>query len=395
MKSNGGSMTNYEINKQKILEDYYLCIGAFENCSDLFQKEKYNTQHTDTKEERAIKKGREADLLSNLGKVGEKAFKYIIGLENLALYPNQDPNSFELLWKKVNVLKDFAKKHGINEDDEEFQKLLNYYDENNQKSHNFDYWFSVMDILMKDTSALFEQYMRYNIQSKLLIDECFENDEFKYISLINYEDHVEISMLFRAAIFPNLLELRYDSIPSVPEAMLKMMIKTRKESFRKNGDIFTRLRYASNNPEHLKFNTEEVYEIIKNIVTFIKMIHENNDRLNFDLNKSFAKYKAIEYHEHLGVTIEEIENLFSLELTGTELALTAFETNYTYSSIKRLLDIGVPKEHLRKVMREGLYARTVEYFFKQGIYDYSKMREYLDYYIDNGEYSVETTTLKK
>jgi len=252
-----------------------------------------------------------------------------------------------------------------------------------------------MDIIMKDTSVLFEQYMCYNIQSNLLIKECFENDEFKYISLINYEDHVEISMPFRAAIFPNLLELRYDSIPFVPEAMLKIMIKTRKESFKKNGDIFTRLRYASNNPNHLKFNTEEVYEIIKNIVTFIKMIHENNDILDFDLNKSYAKYKAIEYHEHLGVSVEEIENLFTLDLTGNELALTVFESNYSYSSIKRLLDIGVPKQDIRKVMREGLHARSVEYFFKRGITNYSKMREYLDYFIENGDYPSSMPTLKK
>lgn len=389
-------MTNYEINMQKILEDYYLCLGTFVNCSELYaNKESFQIVNTDTLEQIAIKRGREADLLSNLGKVGEKAFKYIIGLENLALYPNQDPNSFELLWKKVNVLKDFAKKHGIDENDPRFQELLNYNDENNQKAHNFDYWFSVMDLIIKDTSELFEKYMRYTIQSKMLIKECVENNEFKYTYITNYEDRIELALPFRVAIFPNLLELRYDNVPSVPEAMLKIMIKTRKESFKKNGDIFTRLRYASNNPNHLKFNLDEVHEIIKNIVTFIQMIHENNNNLDFDLNKSFAKYKALEYKEYLNLPEEEIENLFSLDLTGNELALTAFESNYSYSSIKRLLDIGVPKQDIRKVMREGLYARSVEYFFNRGITDYSKMREYLDYFIENGDYPSSMPTLKK
>jgi len=322
--------SNYDINKEKILDDYYKCIGAFINCCKLYQdKENSLIAITDKQEQAAIKKGMKEDMLSNLGKVGEKAFKYIIGLENLRISPNQDENAFESLWKKSSALKEFARKHGINENSEKILKLINYHDENNQKAHNFHYWFKIMHTIIPEISNKFEKYMEYNIQSEMLIKECKEKEEFKYTYELNYEDITDLSLAFRAAIFPNLLELNYESTPLIPEGILTMMIRSRKKAIKKNGDIFTRLRYASNNQNNIQFDINEVFNLIKNIIIFITMIHENNDNLNFDLNKSFAKYKAIEFKEQLGMSEEEINDIFSLDLTGTELTLTAFENNYS------------------------------------------------------------------
>ena len=124
------------------------------------------------------------------------------------------------------------------------------------------------------------------------------------------------------------------------------------------------------------------------------MIHENNDNLDFDLNKSYAKEQSLKYKDYLNISEEEINNLFNLEILGTDLALTVFETNYSYESIKKLLEIGVPKEDLRKVMREGLPARIVKQFFDRDIKDYRKMREMIDQYLDD-EYPSDEYTYKK
>ena len=127
--------SNYDINKEKIIDDYYKCIGSFRNCEELYNKKKnYKILNTDTYEQKRIKKGMQEDLLSTLGKVGEKAFKYIIGLENLRINPNQDEATFEALWRKPNTLKEFAKKHGIADTHPKFIELLNYHDDNNQKA---------------------------------------------------------------------------------------------------------------------------------------------------------------------------------------------------------------------------------------------------------------------
>lgn len=376
--------SNYDLNKEKILDDYYKCIGTYLNCEKLYtDKESYIIKDDDTEDEKKIKMGMQEDILSNLGKVGEKAFKYIIGLENLKTSPNQDENTFESLWKKTNTLKDFAKKHGIKENDPNFIKLLNYVDDNNQKAHNFHYWFLVMDIIMKKTAKQFEKFIIYTIQTETLIKFCEDNNEFKYKYIFKDEDLEELSLPFRAAIFPNLIDMGYENIPSKSKIDIKKIIWLKKVMIKRNGDIFTRLRYASNNPLHEKFKVEEVYEIIKIIIDFIKMIHENNDNLDFDLEKTYAKNKSLEYIKHLNRSEEEINNLFSLNLIGTDLTLTAYETNYSYKTLKELLEMGIEKEDLKYVMIEKLHPRIIKEFLKRGITDYRDMRKYLDDYLEN------------
>ena len=389
--------SNYEINMKKILDDYYKCLGAFKNCSILYEQHtKINKKNgNSTQEEIEIRKGMEEDLLSNLGKVGEKAFKYIIGLENLRISPNQDSNNFESLWKKNKTLTDFAKKHGINEDDEKLNDIFNYYDENNQKAHNFDYWYSIMNLTMKDISNKFETFMKYIMLNEILMEYCQENNEFRITNISKYSEANEISLPFRAAIFPNLIELQYEHLPEISNTQIKFMIDTKNEAIKKNGDIFTRLRYASNNPTKQTFNLDEVYQIMNNIITFIQMIHEENNDLNFDLIKTFAKYKSLEYSNILNVSKEEIINLFSLNLTGAELSLTIYENNYPYSSLKRLLEIGVPKEDLRKAITEGLQPKIIEHFYRKGIRNFLKMRELIDYYNKYGEQPDQYLALRK
>lgn len=387
--------SNYDINKEKILDDYYKCIGTFKNCEILYKKKSnYKIKKSDSLEQQQIKKGMQEDLLSSLGKVGEKAFKYIIGLENLRINPNQDEESFEALWRKPKTLKEFAKKHGIEETHPKFTELLNYHDDNNQRSHNFDYWFSVVNLLMKNTSKKLENFITYSIQTKELINFCEENDEYKYHYIYNDDDKEELSLAFRAALFPYLINLQYDNIPSISDGQMKKIIILKRKIIKKNGDIFTRLRYASNNKSHEQFNINEVFELIDIFVKFISMIHENNDNLDFDLDKTYAKNQALKYKDKLNVSEEEINNLFSLDIMGTDLALTVFETNYTYKSIKALLDVGVKKEDIRKVMREGLTARVVNQFFKRGITDYYEMRRMIDKYFDE-QYPEDVYTYKK
>lgn len=387
---------NYEINKQKIIDDYYLCMGSFINCSVIYGlKELYTINHGDSSKKIVMKEAIKADLLSNLGKVGEKAFKYIIGLENLKIYPNQDPYNFEMLWKKINSLKDFAKKHGIYENDIRLIKLLNYQDDNNQKSHNFDYWFSVIDLIMPEISNKFKEFMEYNIKSKMLIEYCKVNNEFWYKYDNKYDDYEEISLPFRAAIFPCLLDISFDYLPSIPKTQVKCIINSQRDAIKQSGDIFTRLRYASNNQEKKKFDIDEIYNIIKNITIFIEFIHNNNNSLDFDLTKSFAKYKSLEVKQCLKISEEEINNLFNLDLTGKECASTLYEPNYSYNSLKKLIDLGVAKNDLRKVIREGLHARTIKFFYGLGITDYHQIRKYLDYYFDKGDYPYEIKKLQK
>ena len=62
--------TNYEKNKNKILNDYYKMVGAFLNCQMIYEsKTLFELSESDTEEQILIKIGRKEDLLSELGKV--------------------------------------------------------------------------------------------------------------------------------------------------------------------------------------------------------------------------------------------------------------------------------------------------------------------------------------
>lgn len=45
--------SNYEINKDKILDDYYKCIGSFINCQNLYKrKSNYTIKKKDSEEDK-------------------------------------------------------------------------------------------------------------------------------------------------------------------------------------------------------------------------------------------------------------------------------------------------------------------------------------------------------
>lgn len=370
---------NYDINKSKIIDDYYKCIGTFENCKFLFEnKEDFIENKEDSIEIQKIKKGRKEDLLSNLGKVGEKAIKYILGLELIKTNPNIDPNSFEAFFRKSNPIIDFAQKHGIDSNSTELSKIKNYTDINNQKAHNFDYWFTIFEVTMKNIYEKFKKYVEYNIQSDMLIKYCQEEDGFTYEFEANYIEYKEFTSTFTSAIFPSYIAS--DCTAKVPKKQLDMIYKVKRESIKKGGDIFTRLRYAVNNMDGKDFNVEEMYNIMLDFVSFIKMIHSNNDNLAFNLDIQFAKIKTFEFKDLLNIPEPEVEKLFSLNLDDILLHDILFM--HGYKTVFRLLEAGIPIKDLRTVYYNNLTAKNIKYFNSIGITDYEQMRKLLDDYFN-------------
>lgn len=363
--------SNYYINKRLIIDDFYKCIGAFENCRLLYNcKDCFKIFNSDSEEEKRIKIGRMDDLLSELGKVGEKSFKYILGLELLKTYPNYDYKSFEVFFKKSSALCDFAERHGIDRNDSNFVKLINYDDSCNQKTHNFDYWYSIIEFIMKEISNKFKKYIEYSCQSEMLVDffkgECLHDDAL---------------LPLRIAVFPKCFDNSFESIPSISEEYLENIIDLIRKSLKKSGDIFTRFRYASNNKDNKSFNIDEVYENINYIVDFIKLIHSCNDDLYFDIDKMFANKRALELADLINIDKKDMVIIFSLNLDDFIIEELLFGNFYSYQDIINLLKVGVSKDDLGDVIELNLMPSSVEYFFKQGITDYNVMRDKLDSYI--------------
>ena len=382
-------MDNYTQNKNKVLDDYYKCIGAYRNCKSLYNnKNNYQLKRNDTEEEKLIKKGIEEDILSNLGKVGEKAFKYIIGLEKLKITPNADLTSFEEFFKKTGPLKEFAEKHGISREDERIKDLLDYEDENHQKSHNFDYWYTVLETITPKITQKFKKYIEYKAQSNMLIYYCNHENEFEYEN----DYYKQFSLPLIAAVFPKIIEYSYDNVPTLTKKQLKFILATKRESIKQSGDIFTRLRYSDNNKTNKTFNLTEINNLINLIIGFVEMIHENNDDLDFDLDLAFSKKRLKTLKEIFEISDKEIDNIYSLNLPVDEY-VTIFSNNiYSYASIKRILDLGLTKEELFEVMQEQMHAKDIKPYLEKGIRDFRKIREIIDEYNEGEEY-IKTRTI--
>lgn len=385
-------MSNYETNKAKIMDDYYKCVGTFENFKLLYGNKEsiFDINPSDTEESKKIKKGRVEDLLSNLGKVGEKAFKYIFGLRILELYPNLSEEEFDKFFRKKGPLKDMANKKGINDNSEEFQKIINYEDFNKQENHNYHYWYLIIQTLMEDVSIKFKNYIEYKLKTSILVEYCKKEDRFKDI-IFGYP---ELSLPFKFALAP-FNSTEFESIPKkARDSEIKILNDAKIKAIEESGDIFTRYRYAFNNRDNKTISLDKTYEIIEILVNFINIIHKCNDKLDFDLEKEYFKEMLIENQNITGIDINEINKMFSLDLNAYDLDIYLLEIQTDYNHLKNLLDCNVSKEDLTYVLQQGLTSRSIKYYNSIGIYDYDEMirliekhEEEADEYLDIEKYN--------
>jgi glucosamine-6-phosphate deaminase len=86
-----------------------------------------------------------------------------------------------------------------------------------------------------------------------------------------------------------------------------------RKTIKQSGDIFTRLRYYSNNPQDKEFNIDNIFNTINYFIKYIKIIHTNNDNLDFNLDEYFglspeheqSYYYFMNKHLFRGLDIDE------------------------------------------------------------------------------------------
>jgi len=350
---------DYDRKLEEIHNDYYSALGKFANIEKLIISKDYDIKPGDNDLTKKIKEAQLNEILVDLGRVGEMAFKYLIKLEQLNSYPNQPLEQFQkdALFKK-GPLKSYADKKHVSDSD--IEPLLDYEDINNQPLHNFDYLFLFIEKLMPTLAEKFYKVIEYRLTSKMI----------KEMPGFNIVDNEYV-------VFPE--ETYYTIIDEKTDEEKKQKLKDlRRDTIKQSGDIFTRLRYFANNPHDKSFNVQDIYELMKDVIFFIEMVHLCDDKLDINIEMAYAKAmlksdpSLVDRPEN---EVWEIMNIPKIKDTPRAVAdLLYYSKGFTLDQIKAIAsdDRIDPVEYV-EVLCNGLSQEVIDYFFSQGINDYDDM----------------------
>ena len=189
--------------EQDIKEDLLSkCFSSLNEAKIMMEHlEEYKILPTDSEKEKFLKKGNRENILISLGRAGELAFKYLIKIRMIQLYPNEP---YEQFVKKVgrpsakfikNELAD--QKHVISQQDAD--ELITFQDDNDQKGHNYSYQNLFANKLIPIIENNLKSYYIYKVQGDYIMQLILEEYELGKI------DNPIESELFEYLLFPSQL----------------------------------------------------------------------------------------------------------------------------------------------------------------------------------------------
>ena len=364
--------------KKLVEEDYFKCMAAFDLCLLLKQKPSlFKIFNSDSEEIKMKKKANKEYLMSQLGFVGEKTLKYIFGMRLLDInnteFQSKSLDDFDQYFRGSNKkLNDIANYLGVDITSDAYKELINYQDSTRQKAHNFDFWYQIINVLMNDYMQKFSDYMKAKIISDLFIDYC-KYEDFYYVEhgLLDYK----YCYALEGAIFPLS---NYSSVFSIsdlpspvdyyipPDTRIEAFINSRLDKIKEYGDSFVRYRFAFNNSDDKEADLNFMFELIGNLVSFVKLIHAGG--LNFDLDLEFAKKKIEEYADILKISKKDVQDYLKLGL-NKKIYDSLFQNNFSYSpgEIKLLMDLGLNQNEIANAIMLRIRSYDIVHYREKGI----------------------------
>ena len=355
---------------EDILSDYYNTIGKFNNVSNLIVAKSYEINSTDDDETKKIKEGQQREILVDLGRIAEMAFKYLIKIRRMDLFPKEPYlDTVDVTGATVRGFKDKEtlkaavireignKVHASQTDIDVILNVTGI----GPSSHNFNYLYLIIDKLMADIRNKFNEVTSLNIKSQIAYKVLKEEDssEREYIA------------------FPNTA-LKTAEEHNKEKKQVIDLINKRNNLISESGDIFTRLRYYANNPFDKNFDIEEVYKLARDIIFFIELVHMNNENLNFNSEASFSHYILKNNPNLTRFTKEEIEKIYSLNKVKDNpshlLDCIYFSRGLTIDEIIDIVNCDeVNEDDYTSILTNSLTLEKILYFRSIGIYDYHEM----------------------
>lgn len=291
--------------EQDIKEDLLSkCFSALNEAKIMIKHlEEYKILPTDSEKEKFLKKGNRENILISLGRAGELAFKYLIKLRMIQLYPNEPYEQF--IQKVRSPSARFIKnelvdnKHVLSQQDAD--DLIQFQDDNNQKGHNYSYQNLFASKLIPTIERNLKSYYIYKAQGDYIMQLILEEYELGKI------DNIIESDLFEYLLFPS--QLIYPRSNAVNDKIKKIIDKGKAA-----GDIFTRLRYFENNLTNQKNYTDnDIYDIsyyIESLKEYVEGIYDSNNNLYLSPELIHAKRIAKLFHDNLNKSEEDIDQIF-------------------------------------------------------------------------------------
>ena len=354
---------------EDITKDYYSTIGAFDNVSVLLSQKVWEVTENDDEETIKTKEGRKDDLLVDLGRIAEMAFKYIIKIRRMELYPNEpyldtvvNGNLTKGFKDKgtltAGVIRDFG--NHVHASTGDVDLILNVSGVG-PKAHNFNYLYLIIEKLMPDVYDKLKTFMEIKIKSEN-IAKIFKEEEIEY-------------PIF--TVFPND-SLKTKKEEDEEEKQIRQLIAKRNSTIVYSGDIFTRLRYYSNNPFDKNFNIEEIYDVVANIISFIKVIHLYDENLDFNPEIAFSYYKLKNNPSLSKFNKEEITKIYSHNKIKTNcdhiMDSIFYSNDMTFDEIMEIINSDdIPEDSYLCIFTNELTLEKILYFRSIGIDDYEEM----------------------
>lgn len=271
---------------------------------------------TDSKALQYIKRGDFEKTLSELGILGEYAYKYILKKYQTELFPREDYNQFKahLLFKPKSIEYAIKEYHdgrlpnGVTFNSSiDIDKIKAYNEGTGPLFHNYNYLSLVTEELLPSTIKNLKKYYKYRFQSEYALQIAEMEMNRSGIKDLNeyFKDNYEY---LRVIVFPSIEEnsLDYDSTPNNKYKEIKKIGEDA-------GDSFVRFRYFSENVTDPKqFTNDDLNKInsyLQVLIDFTSGIYVNND-LHISAERLHGKDMALMYSDFIGRSKEEIEELF-------------------------------------------------------------------------------------
>lgn len=365
-------IVDYNLKMKDILEDYFQMIDEFDLITSTITNNKFTIDENDNEETKRKKENQKKKVLQDLGRILELAFKYILKLKRLEIADPQEPyisnnsknnNGFrEKETFPKPVVNDLANRCHIPQSkvDSDIYSVIG----TDPPAHNFTYLYRIIEVILPGISKSMKDFFGYTLKSRIALEEI--DDEFERPEY---------------AVFPEDIWTEHRDKEQIDEETIKR-IENRIKTINENGDIFTRLRYFSNNPNNKNFNVEEIYELTRDVVNFTKAIHLNNERLDLDSRLLFASFMISTNSEFSRFSQEETKKLINnkrIQHNPEILMDTLFYSRLPYNDVDALLSMKqIDESEYVFLFTSDVTIELVNYFTQKGIKNFEDIAYYTD-----------------